>query len=86
AALVDRTQGDAGAEEMTRLIHKYVYEDQPYEKAAKSIVNGAMRVNEGAALNMDSIADQLAWFKSEGLVKDAVSMEMLVDDSYVDTL
>ena len=86
AALVDRTEGDDGAEAMTRLIHKYVYADQPYEKASRSIVNGAMRINAGAALNMDSIGDQLSWFKSEGLVKDEVSMEMLVDDSYVDTL
>ena len=83
---MDRTEGDDGAEAMTRLIHKYVYADQPYEKASRSIVNGAMRINAGAALNMDSIGDQLAWFKSEGLVKDEVSMEMLVDDSYVDTL
>lgn len=86
AALVDRTLGEDGAEEMTKLIHKYVYEDQPYEKAAKSIRNGAMRINKGAALNTASVKDQLDWFVAEGLVKESVTMETLVDSSYVETV
>ena len=68
-----------------KLIHKYVYTDREYEKAKPSIVNGAMRINKGAALNMSSLNDQLSWFKSEGLVKDSISMDMLVDGSYVST-
>ena len=55
----------------------------PREKAAPSIRNGAMRISEGAALGMASIADQLAWFREEGLVDAAV--EELVDPSYVET-
>ena len=38
AALVDKTTDEAGMEDMVKLIHKYVYEDQPYEKASKSIM------------------------------------------------
>jgi len=34
-------------------------------------------------LNLASVKDQLDWFKSEGLVDSSVSMEMLVDPSYV---
>ncbi len=86
AALVDRTEGEEGVEEMAQLIHKYVYEDQPFEKARTSIINGAMRVNADAALNMSSIQDQVDWFKAEGLVKPEISTEMLVDPSYVPTI
>lgn len=86
AALVDKTAGDAAAEDMVKLIHKYVYADRPYEKAAPSIINGAMRINAGAAMNKASIQDQVDWFKSEKLVKDSVSYDMLVDSSYVKTL
>jgi len=67
-----------------KLVHKYVYTDRPFEKAAPSIINGAMRINKGAALNTASVEDQLGWFKSEGLVKESVSMETLVDPSYVE--
>ncbi len=86
AALVDRTAGDDAAEDMVKLVHKYVYTDRPYEKAKPSIVNGAMRINKGAALNAASVQDQLDWFKSEKLVKDHVTFETLVDPSYVDSM
>ena len=83
AALVDKTAGEEAAEEMVKLIHKYVYASRPYEKARTSIINGAMRINEGAAMNAASIQDQLEWFKAEKLVKDSITMETLVDPSYV---
>ncbi len=83
AALVDKTAGDHKAEDMIKLIHKYVYNTRPYEKAAPSIRNGAMRINEGAALNMGSVKDQLDWFKAEGLIKKTISIDTLVDTSFV---
>ena len=86
AALVDKTAGEAAAEEMVKLIHLYVYTDRDYEKAAPSIRNGAMRINAGAALNLASVQDQLDWFKAEGLVDGSISMETLVDTSYVETI
>jgi len=82
SALVDKTAGDEAAEEMVKLVHKYVYTDRPYEKAAPSIRNGAMRISPNAALNTASVQDQLDWFKSEKLVKDSVTMDTLVDSSY----
>ena len=84
-ALVDKTAGSAAADDMVKLIHKYVYADRPYAKAAPSIINGAMRINAGARLNVTNIADQLAWFKAEGLVKNSITMETLVDASFVET-
>lgn len=86
AALVDKSEGEAARDEMVRLIHKYVYTDREYEKAAPSIINGAMRINEGAAMNIDSVREQIDWFRSEGLVKDSVTLETVVDASYVDII
>jgi NitT/TauT family transport system substrate-binding protein len=82
AALVDKTAGKQAAEDMVKLVHKYVYADRPYEKAAPSIRNGAMRISADAKLNMASIEDQLSWFKSEKLVKDSITIDTLVDRSY----
>lgn len=86
AAMIDRKRGNAGVDEMVDLIHKYVYVDRPRAKAAPSIINGTMRLNKGAALKLASIEDQLNWFKSEGLVDSGVTLDMLVDTSYVKTI
>lgn len=83
AAMID---GSADKDAMVDLIHKYVYTDRPREKAAPSIINGTMRLNKGAALNIASVQDQLSWFQSEGLVDADITLEQLVDDSYVETL
>ncbi len=83
AAMIDKSAGDEGINQMVDLIHKYVYVDRPREKAAPSIINGTMRLNKGAALNIASIEDQLNWFKSEGLVDNDIMIETLVDRSYV---
>lgn len=86
AALVDKTMPEAGVAEITAMIHKYVYTDRPYDKADPAIRAGAMRVNPGAALNVASVADQLAWFKSESLVPGAASLETLIAPGFVQTL
>lgn len=83
ATMIDRAGGDDGVNQMVDLIHKYVYADRPREKAAPSIINGTMRLNGGAALNLASVRAQLDWFKGEALIKDDVSLEALVDQSYV---
>ena len=85
AALVDKTAGDAAAEDMVKLIHKYVYVSRPYEKAAPSIRNGAMRINKNAKLNVTNVKDQLAWFQSENLVSKNVTIDTIVDASFVET-
>jgi NitT/TauT family transport system substrate-binding protein len=75
----------ARTEEMVKLIHKYVYTNRPYEKAAPSIKNGAMRINQGAKLDLTDIKKQLAWFQSEGLVSDSIAIDQVVDPSFVET-
>ncbi len=85
SAMIDRSGGDAGVDEMVDLIHKYVYTDRERAKAAPSIINGTMRINEGAKLNVASIQDQLSWFQSEGLVDGDITLETFVDTSYVET-
>ena len=86
AAMIDKSEGDSGVDKMVDLIHKYVYVDRPRDKAASSIINGTMRINSGAALNIASIKDQLSWFQSEGLVDSSITIDTLVDSSYVEII
>ena len=75
----------AEKEQLTKIIHKYVYNDRPYEKAAPSIQAGAMYLNEGAALNKSDVAAQMKWFQDQGLVKSRLKVDQLVDDGFVRT-
>ncbi|MEM7547683.1 MAG: ABC transporter substrate-binding protein [Pseudomonadota bacterium] len=86
ATMIDKAGGDDAVQAMVDLIHKYVYTDRPREKAAPSIINGTMRLNEGAALNAASIQDQLSWYQSEGLVGADITLDTVVDGSYVKML
>ncbi|MHC9237016.1 ABC transporter substrate-binding protein [Pseudooceanicola sp. 502str34] len=86
ATMVDKTNGDEAIQEMVKIIHQYVYSDRELEKAAPSIINGSMRLNEGAALNTASVADQLAWMQSEGLISNDITLDTFVDTSYVETI
>jgi NitT/TauT family transport system substrate-binding protein len=83
--MIDRAGGQEGVDEMVKLIHNYVYTDRPLDKAAPSIINGTMRINEGARLNIASVRDQLEWFQAQGLVDESITLDMLVDTSYVET-
>lgn len=85
AALVDGTMSAEETNEIIAAIHRYVFTDQPIETAAPRIRAGAMRINDDARLNLASVADQLAWFQSENLVPASVTVEMLVDTSFVAT-
>ena len=84
STMIDKSGGQAGIDAMVDLIHKYVYADRPREKAAPPIINGTMRLSENAALNKSSIEHQLAWFQSEGLVDAGITIDTLVDGSYVE--
>ncbi len=83
AAMIDQT---ADQDAMVDLIHKYVYTDRERAKAAPSIINGTMRLNKGAALNIASLQDQLSWFQSENLVDNDITIDQIVDQSYVDII
>jgi NitT/TauT family transport system substrate-binding protein len=65
------------------MIHQHVYADMPLDKADPRIRAGDMRINAGGRLNLASVRDQLDWFKSENMVPGSVTMEKLVDSSFV---
>ncbi|KIT16737.1 ABC transporter substrate-binding protein [Jannaschia aquimarina] len=86
STMIDQSGGQDGVDAMVDLIHKYVYTDRERERAAPSIINGTMRINEGAALNLASVRDQLEWFQSENLIDASITIEDLVDTTYVETV
>ena len=86
ATMVDKQNGDEAVTEMVNLIHKYVYTDRPIEKASKSIINGSMRINEDAAINVASVRDQMQWMQTEGLVDKSITLDTFLDTSYVKTI
>ncbi len=85
STMIDNAGGEDGVNEMVDLIHRYVYTDREREAAATSIINGTMRLNEGARLNVGSVRDQLEWFQSEDLIDADITLETFVDTSYVET-
>lgn len=86
AAFVDNTADDAERDALAKIVHKYVESDSPFETARQNLIDGAMRVNEGLAISLDSCVEQLEWFRSEGMVKDTITNEQLFDTSYVKTI
>lgn len=85
AGLLDPNADPAEKEALTKILHKYVYTDRPYEAAAPSIQNGAMFLNEGAALNKTDVEKQMKWFVDSGLVDSDLTVDQLVDGTFVET-
>lgn len=85
-AMIEQTGGDDGVQSMVDLIHQYVYTDRERDAAARSIIAGTMRIAPGAELNLGSVQDQLSWFQSEDLVDASITLDTIVDDSYVDVI
>jgi NitT/TauT family transport system substrate-binding protein len=84
AALVDKSAGAVAADDIAKLLQPFVFPDQPLEKVAGSIRNGAMRLNKNASLNLASVKDQLAWFQEQGMVAKSITLEQFVDTSFVE--
>lgn len=85
AAFVDKTADDAERAELTEIVHQYVSVDVPDERFAKDLAEGSMRINEGLSLATSSLQAQIDWMQEEGLVSEDITLEMLVDPSYVET-
>lgn len=85
AALVAKTMAPKEVDAIVAEIHKYVFAGMPLAKARPHITNGVMHVNKGAALNVASVADQLAWLNANKLVPAGSTMKKLVDTSFVKT-
>ncbi|MGR3780910.1 MAG: ABC transporter substrate-binding protein [Albimonas sp.] len=83
AAFLAETPDPAATDAMVELIHGYVYADQPLEQAAKSIKAGAVYMSTD--LDVADVEKQLAWFQANGLAPESLTVEELVDASYVPT-
>ncbi|WP_102223772.1 ABC transporter substrate-binding protein [Acidimangrovimonas sediminis] len=85
-ALVYKKADQAEVDAITKIIHQYVYSDQPLEKAAPRIQHGAMLCNPGAALTMSSVKSQLEWLQGANMAPKDVTLDQLVKTGYVKTL
>lgn len=85
AAFVDKTATDDEVAQLVDIVHKYVSVDTPTETFKLDLTEGSMRINEGLALSVSSVQAQLDWMQAEGLVGDDITVDMLVDASYVET-
>jgi NitT/TauT family transport system substrate-binding protein len=86
AAFVDNHTDDAARDDIARIVHKYVESDSPFATAKQNLIDGAMRINKGLALSLDSCVEQLDWFRAEGMVKEDVTKDKLFDTSFVTTI
>jgi len=84
AVMLNQKKDPAATDAMVKLIHKYVYTDRPYEKAAPGIKAGAVYINEGAALDVGNVKKQLDWFKAQGLVRTKMTYKDLIATGYAD--
>ena len=84
AVMLNQKKDPAATEAMVKLIHKYVYADRPYDKAAPGIKAGAVYINEGGALDVGNVKKQLDWFKAQGLVKSNMTYKDLIATGYAD--
>ncbi|MDE3079509.1 MAG: ABC transporter substrate-binding protein [Paracoccaceae bacterium] len=85
AALVHKTASPAEVDAIVKMIHQHVYTSMPIEKAAPAIRAGAMLINPGCQLKLSSVQSQLDWLKGMHMAPAGVTMEKLVNTSYVKT-
>ncbi|MFC0281634.1 ABC transporter substrate-binding protein [Falsigemmobacter intermedius] len=86
AAFIDRTADQAEIDALAAIVHKYVETDSAADVAKANLIVGAQRINEGLAMAVDSLVEQLEWYKSEGMVDPSVTREQLIDTSFVQTV
>lgn len=73
-------------EKVVAMLHKYVYHEEAAKSAYPKIINGAMYITEGAALNVEDVYRQVEWFKAQGLVNAAADPRTFVSTEFVDTI
>jgi NitT/TauT family transport system substrate-binding protein len=75
---------DAGSHEVAGLIAKHVYPGQPADRAVSLVEASTFFVDSGARLNVGDIHDQIAWYKSQGMVDATVDPKALIDLSFIE--
>jgi NitT/TauT family transport system substrate-binding protein len=75
---------DAASHEVAGLIAKHVYPGQPADRAVSLVEASTFFVDAQARLNVGDIHDQIAWYKSQGMVDAAVDAKALMDLSFIE--
>jgi len=82
--MVDQKKDPAATEAMVKLIHKYVYNERPYEKAAPGIKAGAVYMAQDAALDVKNVEKQLKWFQEQKLAPASLKVGDLLAPGFAD--
>jgi NitT/TauT family transport system substrate-binding protein len=74
---------DAATDAMIPLLTKYVFTGDP--EARRKILDGVGYYDEGGALDVADVKQQVRWFKAQGLVKGAADAAAMIDTRFLPT-
>jgi len=84
AAFIDGDE--AMREQVVAILHNYVYHDEDAESAYPKILNGAMYITEGAALNVEDVAEQVRWYQATGHVNARADAADFISTEFVEVI
>jgi NitT/TauT family transport system substrate-binding protein len=76
----------ATTDEILKIVHKYVYADQPEAKAYPKIRNGAMFITKDARLDVQDVKKQIKWYQNQGFVSSDADPDKIIDTSFIPPL
>ncbi|MFD1880551.1 ABC transporter substrate-binding protein [Paracoccus pacificus] len=85
AAFIDKTATPEQVAELVEIVRVQVSPDVPLDKFTPSMTEGSQRISKGLNLSVKSLERQLKFLQDNGLVDKAITVDMLVDPSYVTT-
>jgi len=86
AAFVDHTADADEQAALAALVGAYVSPDVDAAAFLDTMMTTSQRINRDAALSIQSLRDQLAWFQSEGMVDAGITEDQLIDASFVPSI
>jgi NitT/TauT family transport system substrate-binding protein len=69
--------------EILEIVHKYVYAEDPAEKAYPKIRNGAMFITEEGKLDVEDVKAQVKWYQDRGFVDASANPDEFIDTSFI---
>tara|TARA_R110001583_G_scaffold195168_1_gene370067 strand:+ start:13423 stop:14556 length:1134 start_codon:yes stop_codon:yes gene_type:complete len=73
-------------DEILKIVHKYVYAEDPEEKAFPKIRNGAMFITKDARLDVADVKKQVKWYQDRGYVSKDANPDDFIDTSFIPPL
>ncbi|OKH90201.1 ABC transporter substrate-binding protein [Thalassospira sp. TSL5-1] len=73
-------------DEILKIVHKYVYAEDPEEKAFPKIRNGAMFITKDARLDVADVKKQVKWYQDHGYVSKDAAPDTFIDTSFIPPL